>query len=336
MGGNISGAAVSSCTSGLFLVLKALGIGPGHEVITTAMTFVSTVNSILHCGARPVLVDIDPITGNIDIDQIVDKITPATKALLPVHYGGYPCDMKRIMEVANSKGLYVIEDCAHSVEGKWAGEPTGTFGDAGVYSFYATKNIAIGEGGMVVSKDAPLAQSVATLSLHGLTRGAWSRFSVSGKRTYDVEVVGYKANFTDLQAAIGLSQLAEIEENYRRRKQIWDRYSEALSSLGLRLPQLPGEPGSRHALHLFIVGLPRRVDRDKFVEKLGAKYQLAFGVHYKAIHQFDLYRRLLRIETGQFPIADSWGKSCLSLSLSAGMTDDHVERVIDALVSELA
>jgi len=336
LGRNLSSAAVSSCTSGLFLSLRALGIGPGDEVITTDMTFVSTVNSILHCGARPVLVDIDPSTGNIDTDQIVAKITPATKAIIPVHYAGYPCDMGQIMSVADEFELYVIEDCAHSVEGKWAGNSTGTFGNASVYSFYATKNVATGEGGMVVSSNSEFVESVAALSLHGLTRGAWSRFSTAGRRTYDVEVVGYKANFTDIQAAIGLSQLVEIEANYIRRREIWDRYTEALSDLNVRLPVLPDADGSRYVLHLYIVDLPPKLDRDSFVEELSEKHRLAFGVHYKAVHQFQLYRKLLGISASDFPVAESWGRSCLSLSLSAGTTDEHVSRVIDALIEELA
>jgi len=329
------GAAVSSCTSGLFLSMKALGIGPGDEVITTNMTFVSTVNSILHCGATPVLVDIDSHSGNISIDEIEGAISDRTRAILPVHYAGYPVDMESVMSIARKHNLFVIEDCAHAIETMSNGKPAGTFGDLSVFSFYATKNIAVGEGGMVIGHKAELVEKVSTLALHGLSRGAWKRFSAAGKRTYDVVEIGYKANFTDLQAAIGLSQLDDLAENTQRRREIWEHYSSELANLPCELPNLPSQPDDIHALHLYAVRLPRSVSRDSLVERLSEKHGVAFGVHYKAVSQFAIYRKYSERKENSLKVSEDWGSRCMSLSLSPGMTDRHVERVVQALKEEL-
>lgn len=323
--------AVSSCTSGTFLTLKALNIGPGDEVITTAMTFCSTVNSILHCGATPVLADVDPEFGNISVEEIERLITDRTVAILPVHYAGAPCDIAAITELASKHSLYVIEDAAHSVEGLSNERSTGTFGVAGVYSFYATKNLAIGEGGMVVTDDSDLAHRIATLSLHGLSRGAWTRFSGSGRRTYDIEEIGYKANFTDIQAAIGLSQLEELGDNLLRRMDIWDFYDAELSETSLTLPKVGSDLGSRHARHLYVALLPPGLNRDDLIQRLADEYSLAFGVHYQAIPSFPIYQKVLGVKPSDFPVAKDWGDRCLSLSLSPGMTYEHCQRVVTSL-----
>jgi dTDP-4-amino-4,6-dideoxygalactose transaminase len=315
--------------------MKALGVQTGDEVITSCMTFVSTVNSILHLGATPVLVDIDPVSGNLDLDAVQAAVTTRTKAVVPVHYAGYPVAMDRLMEIAIRHGLLVVEDCAHAVETRWQGKPAGSWGDLGVFSFYATKNIAIGEGGMVVSRDSELVERVSRLALHGLSKGAWSRFSETGKRTYDVVEIGYKANFTDMQAAIGLSQLKQLDSNSSRRRQIWDFYNRELGNLPLELPALPAEEDAVHALHLYVVRVGADTERDSLAETLGKRYGVAFGVHYKAITQFELYRETLGVAEDLFPTASDWGSRCMSLSLSAGMTDSHVERVVDSLKGEL-
>ena len=330
------GVAVSSCTSGIFLSLKALGVGPGDEVITTAMTFCSTVNAIIHCGATPVLVDVDSEYGNMNTSLLSGLVTSRTKAIIPVHYTGMPCNMDDVMAVARSNGLYVVEDCAHSIEAKYKDQATGTFGDVGVFSFYATKNIAVGEGGMVVARSQELAHRISTISLHGLSRGAWQRFSQLGKRTYDIVEVGYKANFTDLQAAIALSQLEEIDQNYKRRTEIWDFYDGELAGLGVTLPRKPSEFGVRHALHLYVCRLPEEINRDAFVEEVSITHSLALGIHYKAIPQFELYSRQLGLDETDFPVAQSWGRSCVSLSLSPGTSDAHLERTVAALKGALS
>lgn len=329
-------AAVSSCTSGLFLTLKALGVGPGDEIITTSMTFCSTVNSILHCGARPILVDVNPVTGNIDLEQVEAKIGPATVGILPVHYTGYPVDMARLMEIARRHNLLVVEDCAHAIETEIDSKHVGTFGNAGVFSFYATKNISIGEGGMVVSNDEDLIARVAQLSLHGLSRGAWKRFSDGEKRTYDVEEIGYKANFTDVQAAVGLAQLDELEQNYRHRETLWAQYIDGLSDLEVRLPTVPSGVIGKHALHLFVINLSADKNRDELVESFSSEHGLALGVHYQAISQFQLYRDTLGLQVNEFPNAEAWGSSCVSLSISAGTSREHAQQIIEALRETLA
>ena len=329
-------AAVSSCTTGLFLTLKALGVGPGDEIITTSMTFCSTVNSILHCGARPILVDVDPATGNIDLEQVEAKIGPKTVGILPVHYTGYPVDMVKLMEIATRHKLLVVEDCAHAIETEINSKHVGTFGNAGVFSFYATKNISIGEGGMVVSNDEELIARVAQLSLHGLSRGAWKRFSEGEKRTYDVEEIGYKANFTDVQAAIGLAQLDELEQNYRHRENLWAQYIDGLSDLDVRLPAGPSEVVGKHALHLFVINLGGGKNRDELVESFSSQHGLALGVHYQAISQFRIYRDVLNLRVNEFPIAEAWGSSCVSLSMSAGTSTEHAQQIVDALRATLS
>lgn len=329
-------AAVSSCTSGLFLTLKALGVGPGDEVITTSMTFCSTVNSILHCGATPILVDVDPVSGNIDLGQVEANIGPKTVGILPVHYAGYPVDMVKLMEIATRHNLLVVEDCAHAIETEIDSLHAGTFGNAGVFSFYATKNISIGEGGMVVSNDEALISRVAQLSLHGLSRGAWKRFSQGEKRTYDVEEIGYKANFTDVQAAIGLAQLDELEQNYRHRKNLWAQYIDGLLDLEVRLPTVPSDVIGRHALHLFVINLGGDTNRNELVESFSSQHGLALGVHYQAISQFQIYRDILDLRINSFPIAEAWGSSCVSLSMSAGTSTEHAQKIIDALRATLS
>jgi dTDP-4-amino-4,6-dideoxygalactose transaminase len=328
--GIASAAAVSSCTSGLFLALLALDIGPGDEVITTSMTFCSTVNAILHTGATPVLVDVDPESKNISVEAVARAITPKTKAILPVHYAGYPVSMLSLVELARDNDLRVVEDCAHAVETLVDGKHAGTFGDAAVFSFYATKNLAIGEGGMVVSKSSQLTGKVAELALHGLSRGAWQRFSASGRKTYDITTIGYKANLTDLQAAIGIFQLRSINQNYQRRTSIWNYYLEELASSSLELPNLPSGKTARHAKHLFAVGLPQGQNRDEFVQRAGDELGVSFGIHYKAISQFRLYQDMLHLAKFQFPVAEVWGSRCVSLSISPRITDNDVERVVSA------
>jgi len=331
-----SAAAVSSCTSGLFLALTALGVGPGDEVITSSMTFCSTVNAILHTGARPVLVDVDRRAKNLSLDHVEQMISPRTRAVIPVHYSGYPVDMTRLLDLCQGRGIDVIEDCAHAAETTWAFRHAGTFGIMGAFSFYATKNLAIGEGGMVVSDDADLVRRVAQLALHGLSRDAWTRFSASGKRTYEVEELGYKANMTDVQAAIGLAQLAVLEQNYKRRQAIWRYYMDHLSSANLDLPAIPDEAGSRHALHLFTVGLPENIDRDDFVQSVGDVSGVALGIHYRSIPDFQFYRSKLGVSATDFPVATDWGRRCISLGVSPRLKDSDLERTVEAVLGRLS
>jgi len=245
-------AAVNSCTAALHLSLIAAGLGPGDEVITSALTFCATVNAIIHCGAQPVLADVDPVTMNLDPNDVAHRITPRTRALLPVHFAGRPCEMDRLQHLAKVHGLAIIEDCAHAVEGEYRGQPVGTLGDFGCFSFYVTKNITCGEGGMVMARDEGHIQRVKRLALHGLSSDAWQRYSDKGFKHYQVTECGYKYNMMDLQAAIGIHQLARVEAGWERRQQLWDRYQQQLSTLPLTRPAEP-DPDTRHAYHLYPV-----------------------------------------------------------------------------------
>jgi dTDP-4-amino-4,6-dideoxygalactose transaminase len=322
-------AAVGSCTAGLFLSLKALNIGPGDEVVTTAMTFVSTVNSILHTGASPVLADIDPITWNIDPNEIEKKITAKTKAIIPVHFAGRSCDMDAIMYLANKHNLFIIEDCAHAIETEFKGKKTGTFGDFGVFSFYATKNVTTGEGGMVISKNGSHIDRIKRLALHGLSRDAWKRFSDDGYKHYLAEEPGYKYNMMDIQAAIGIHQLAKVERFYKRRNEIWDTYMKELSGLPLTLPAAI-DPGSRHALHLFQILLNDdcKVTRDEFLNKMTER-GIGVGVHYVSIPEHTYYSKYYN--PSEFPNALKMGSQTISLPLMPFLTNANLDRVINAV-----
>ena len=323
-------SAVSSCTSALFLALKALGIGHGDEVITTAMTFCSTINVILHVGAKPVLCDVDPISKNISPDDIKKNITAKTKAIIPVHYTGFPCDMDAIMSIADSHQLYVIEDCAHAIETKYKGKHVGTFGDFGCFSFYATKNIAIGEGGMVTSRHESLIHEISLLRLHGLSRDAWRRFESSTRKVYDVIRVGYKYNLTDIQAAIGLAQLDKLNFMSKHRQNLWDFYIENLQELPIQLPIINLDHESRHSLHLFTIGLPSYFSRDEFLWRASKEDGLTFGVHYNSIPSFSVYKNYWSSEklVKDLPVALDWGRRTVSLSLSAAVSNSDAERIV--------
>jgi len=323
--------ALSSCTAALFLSLKALGIGEGDEVITTAMTFCSTVNVIIHAGAKPVLCDIDKLTRNIDPNQIEKKITKRTKAIIPVHYTGLPCDMDKIMEIANNKNIFVIEDCAHAFETFYKGRRCGSFGVVGCYSFYATKNIAIGEGGMAVTNNSELAKKIRLMSLHGLSKDAWKRFTANDKRSYDVVDIGYKFNMTDIQASIGICQVNKLDKMSKIRDKIWDLY---LNSIDKNIIEMPAPPMKDciHAKHLFNIGLPPSIDREKFLQKASSKYQTLYAIHYKSIPSFSVYKEMGIFEGNEdLCLSKEWGEKNISLSLSAAVSDKEVEKTINVL-----
>ena len=226
-------AALNSCTAALHLSILAAGIKPGDEVITTPLTFCATVNAIIHAGATPVLADVDPITMNIDSVEIEKKITSKTRALLPVHFSGRPCNMDRIMGIAGKHDLKVIEDCAHAIETEYHGRKAGTIGDFGCFSFYVTKNIVTGEGGMVIARREEDIARVKILGLHGMSKDAWKRFSDDGYKHYQVVECGFKYNMMDIQAAIGVHQLQRVEAYWEKRNRIWQRYNDEFASLPL-------------------------------------------------------------------------------------------------------
>lgn len=330
-------AALNSCTAALHLACLALDIGPGDEVITTAMTFCSSVNAIIHTGAIPVLADIDPITLNIDPASIEACITPRTKALLIVHFAGRPCDMDSVMGIADRHGLRVIEDCAHAIESEYHGRKTGSFGHVGCFSFYATKNVVTGEGGMALSADQSLIERIRIMALHGMSADAWARFSDAGYRHYQVVDHGFKYNMMDLQAAIGLHQLSRVERNHQRRAHIWQRYMNELSGLPLILPA-PVEKETRHAFHLFTVRVNQDgagMDRDAMLGALHVR-NIGTGVHYLSIPEHPYYQRRYSWRPEDTPHAMTYGRQTFSLPLSPGMTDRDVDDVIEAVTDILA
>jgi dTDP-4-amino-4,6-dideoxygalactose transaminase len=325
-------AAVNSCTAALHVSMVAAGLEPGSEVITTPLTFCATVNAILHAGLTPVLADVDPLTQNIDPDAIEAAITPRTRAILPVHFAGRPCAMDRIMATADRHGLVVIEDCAHAVETEFRGRPAGTFGDFGCYSFYVTKNVVTGEGGMILGRGEEHVARARILALHGMSKDAWHRFGDKGYRHYQVVECGFKYNMMDLQAAIGLHQLARVEANWRRRRELWRRYDEAFADLPLTLPATP-EPDTRHGHHLYTVMVDEArcgIARDDFLDGMNAAC-IGTGVHYLSIPEHPYYQQRFGWRPEQWPHAMHLGRQTVSLPLSPGMTDADTERVIDAV-----
>jgi dTDP-4-amino-4,6-dideoxygalactose transaminase len=327
-------AGVNSCTAALHVSLIAAGLEPGAEVITTPLTFCATVNAIIHAGLTPVLADVDPATQNIDPAAIEAAITPRTRAIVPVHFAGRACDMDRIMDIARRHDLVVIEDCAHAIETEFRGRKAGTFGDFGCFSFYVTKNVVTGEGGMILGRDAERIARARMLALHGMSRDAWHRFSDNGYRHYQVVECGFKYNMMDLQAAIGLHQLARVETSWHRREAIWARYAEALSPLPLGLPA-PPEADTRHAYHLFTVMVDPEVagiDRDGFLQALHAR-GIGTGVHYLSVAEHPYYQQRFGWRPDQWPHAMRIGRRTASLPLSTKLTDADVERVVDAVRS---
>jgi len=328
--------AVNSCTAGLHLACIALGLGSGDEVITTALTFCATVNVIIHAGATPVLADIDPVTMNINPKSIEEKITERTRAIMVVHMAGRACDMEAIMAIAKEHRLLVIEDCAHAIETEYHGQKAGTIGDMGVLSFYATKNITTGEGGMVLTNDDDLAIRIKQLCLHGLSADAWKRYSDSGYKHYYVAEAGYKYNMTDMQASVGLHQLERIGQLAERRREVWEAYLQALGNTSLRLPA-PEEPDTRHARHLFTVRVDEEkcgISRDGFLTAM-TRHNIGVGVHYLAIPEHPYYQRAFGWKAEDWPNAMCIGRQTVSLPLSGCLSDKDVQDVINAVYDVL-
>ena len=329
--------AVSSCTAALHLSLMVLKIEPGHEVITTPLTFASTANSIVHAGANPVFADVELKTMNIDPIEVEKKINKKTKAIISVHLTGRPCEMDALMDLAKTSHLRVIEDAAHAIESIYKGKPIGTLGDLGCFSFYVTKNITTVEGGMVVTDQDELADQIKSLALHGLTQDAWQRFSDEGFKHYQVVSAGFKYNMTDIQASIGIHQLKKIEAQAQRRKEIWEIYNQSFRDLPLILPS-PLPPDQRHAYHLYTPLLELdhvRCTRDEFLQALH-KENIGAGIHYVALHLHPFYQKTFGYRAGEFPNAEFISHRTFSLPFSAKLTHQDVEDVIQAVKKILA
>ncbi len=324
--------AVHSCTAAMHLSLIAAGIGPGDEVITTPLTFSATANVIIHCGATPIFVDVDRKTGNIDPDQIKKRITKKTRAILPVHLYGRPCSMSDIMALAKKHDLFVIEDAAHAFGATYKGKKIGTVGDFTSFSFYVTKNLMTGEGGMVTCKNKKFSKLIEMYALHGMSRGAWKRYSDKGYKHYTIEVPGYKYNMMDLQAAMGIHQLKRFPAMQERRAEIWNRYNNAFADLPVELPA-PTEKDRVHALHLYTLLLKTEklnISRDFFLQALH-KENIGAGVHFLSLHVHEYYKKRFGFHTSDFPNALFYSDRTLSLPLSAKLTNSDVEDVIAAV-----
>jgi dTDP-4-amino-4,6-dideoxygalactose transaminase len=330
--------AVSSCTAALHLALVASKIGPGDEVITTPMTFAATANAICHAGATPVFVDIDRETLNLDPSKIEAAITPRTKALIPVHFGGRPCDMDRINAIARSLGLLVVEDAAHAIGARYRGRPVGNLGNLTCFSFYANKNITTGEGGMITfggdQHSAALAQALRVWRLHGLSTDAWKRYQEGGLVLSEAMCAGFKYNMTDIQAALGLCQLRKLDQFLAVRERYAHIYDEAFSSLEeIAVVPRPASGQDRHGLHLYVLLLNLEkvtASRDEVVGRLQAE-KVGAAIHYKALHLHPFYRDLLKYPAGRFPNAEFVSQRVFSLPLTPAMALDDVEYVVGAV-----
>jgi dTDP-4-amino-4,6-dideoxygalactose transaminase len=325
-------AAVSSCTAALHLSLLAAGIRPGDEVITTALTFCSTVNAIIYTGGTPVLADIDLKSMNIDPIEIEKRLSHKTKAILPVHFAGRPCQMDAIMAIAREHDLKVIEDCAHAIETEYHGQGAGSIGDFGCFSFYVTKNVMTGEGGMVIARSEDDLARIRIKSLHGMSKDAWKRYGGEGFKHYQVVECGYKYNMMDLQAAIGLPQLRRVKKNWEKRQRIWNQYQQAFNDLPIGRPADP-EPNSRHGYHLYTILVDKKltgISRDEFLNEMNSK-RIGTGVHYLSIPEHPYYQNQFGWKAEDYPNALKIGRQTVSLPLSAKMEPGEVSDVIEAV-----
>lgn len=323
--------AVTSGTAGLHLALKALNLQPGDEVITTAMTFVASLNTIVLAGAKPVLVDIDD-TYNMDIDAVKHAVTPRTRAIMPVHFTGLPVDLDPLYDLAHQHQLHIVEDAAQAIGTHYKGRLIGSFGSTQVFSFHPNKNMTTGEGGCVVTTDPALARAISVLRFHGIDRNAFNRFSKSGSQHYDVIEPGFKYNMMDLQAAIGLHQLAELPSFIEKRTRLAQRYQDILSSWSqLKTPSLP-KFDHRHNWHLYAVLIQdtAKINRDEFISEM-KKFDIGVGLHYTAPHLFTYYRKTFGFKPGDFPKAEQVGDHIVSLPLFPDLSIKDQDRVITAM-----
>ena len=329
--------AVNSCTAALHLCLKVLGIGPGDEVITTPLTFAATANVIEHVGARPVFVDVDPLDWNLDVGKAEKAFTPRTRAIVPVHLAGYPCDLKAIHALARKKGIPVIEDAAHALGSEYQGRPIGALSDFTCFSFYPIKNATTIEGGTITTNNGKWMDRLRRLALHGLSRDAWKRYSTSGSPHAWVDEPGFKYNMTDIQAAVGLHQLDRLESFNRRRAQIAKIYDDAFSGMaGFERPDYTAK-GRRTNHHLYLVRLRTedlRIDRDRMLEVLKEE-GIGTGIHYLPLHIHPYYRKKYGLKEEGYPRATDLGKRIFSLPLYPKMTDRDVQDVIRAFQKAL-
>lgn len=328
--------AVNSCTAAMHIALVAKGIGEGDEVISTPMTFCSTINTIVHTGAKPVLVDIDSKTGLIDVDKIEAAITEKTKAIVPVHYAGQSCDMDKINAIAEKYGLFVLEDCAHALSTEYKGRKIGSMGNACAYSFYVTKNISTAEGGMLTTDDEGLYEKASVLSLHGMSKNAWSRYGTKGDWKYEVCDPGFKYNLTDIAAALGIAQMNKLDEMQAIRTEYAEMYNKAFDEID-GITYLKDNGLGKNSAHLYAIQIDKdkfNIDRDAFIELL-KDYNIGTSVHFIPICMHPYYINNFGYKKGDFPATEKMFEGIISLPLYPSMSREDVMYVIEA-VREIA
>ncbi len=337
-GGGAQALAVNSATAGLHLALEALGVGPGDEVITTPYTFTATAGVVRHLGAGVAFVDIDPDTFNIDPEKIERAITPRTKAIIPVHFAGLACEMEPIVAVARKHGLKIVEDAAHALPATYRGRLVGALDtDATVYSFYATKTVTTGEGGMIVTRDEKIAERCRIMRLHGISRDAFDRYtSTQPAWQYEVVAPGFKYNMTDLAASIGIQQLKKAWDFQRRRAELAARYDAELADLPVALPPRPHE-GDVHSWHLYVIRLDHSVgiSREVFIRRMAAR-GIGCSVHFIPLHLHPYWRDTYKLQPHHFPRSWQVYERAVSLPLYTRLTEDDQTRVSEAVKEVLA
>jgi dTDP-4-amino-4,6-dideoxygalactose transaminase len=324
--------AVNSCTAALHLALAAIELRPGDEVIVPTFTFAATAEVVEYFKARPVLVDSEPDTLNLDPRHLERCITPRTRAVIPVHFAGQPCDMDAIGELARAHGLAVIEDSAHALPAYYRGAMAGTLGDIGCFSFYATKTITTGEGGMAVTNNPQYADRIRALSLHGISRDAWKRYTAQGSWYYEIETPGFKYNLTDIAASLGLAQLAKCERFLQARRRCAEFYNRAFADLPeVATPTV--REGLTHAWHLYVLRLDQarlRIDRAAFIEELRA-LNIGTSVHFIPLHLHPFYRDTYGYKPQDFPVASAVYAQAISLPIYSRMSEQDLNDVVEAV-----
>ena len=327
---------LNSCTSGLHLSLVVSGVSSGDEVITSPITFPATTNVIVHQNAKPVFVDVEPETLNINCSEIESKINNSTKAILPVHFAGHPCDMDAIISLAQKHNLTVIEDAAHALESKYHGNKIGAIGNFTAFSFYATKNITTGEGGMLTTNDDHYADKLRILSLHGISKNAWKRYGKEGFQHWELLMPGYKYNMFDVQASLGIHQIKKVESFLNRRVQIVKKYNDAFEKTE-EIQLLKPESNIKHAHHLYVIVIKTenlKVSRDEVLNEI-QKRGIGVAVHFRSLHLQPFFKQHFNYKKGMFPQAEYLSDRVISLPLYPKMTDEDVSRVIETVLGVL-
>ncbi len=325
--------AVNSCTAALHLAMVAAGLGEGDEVITPSLTFPSAVNEMVHEGITPILADVEPDTLNVDIAHVESLLTERTKAVVPVHFSGHPVEQDRLRALADKYGLLVLGDAAHATESRFRGRHVSEWEDATSYSFYATKNLSTGEGGMLTTRDEALCDQARLLSLHGMSRDAWKRYTEEGYRHWDIVCPGFKYNMTDLAASLGLHQLKKLPQFTERRKQLTENYDRAFAGLEDFLLPLKRRDYVDSAYHLYVLQVKSEnltIDRDGMLDAL-QKHKIGVGVHFRALHLHPWYQQNFGFSRGMLPRTEYASDRVISLPLFTALTQADQEYIIEVV-----